>query len=88
MKTKTELHVLDAAADAWLPESIEVRIEDDFAPEFAQVKGVIRKTPAAVVLERDRRLFANELPFWDDRPEGMSPEQFAGRKPAEGQYSI
>jgi len=85
METKTELHEVDAAADAWLPETVDVRIEDDFAPEFARVKGAIRKTPAAVVLERDRRLFANYLPFWDDLPDGMSPPD---SKPGEGQYSI
>lgn len=71
MKTKLELPELDAAAEAWLPETVDVRIEDDFAPAIARVKGAIRKTPSAVVLEQDRRNGANYLPFWDDLPDGM-----------------
>ena len=72
MKTKLELPDLDAAAEAWLPETVDVRIEDDFAPAIARVKGTIRKTPSAVVLAQDRRNGANYLPFWDDLPNGMS----------------
>lgn len=89
MKTKTELLEVDAAAEAWLPETVDVKIEDDFAPDISRVKGAIRKTPAAVVLEQDRKLFANHLPFWDELPDGMdSLEETAGAKSAAGQYSI
>lgn len=89
MKTKFELPEVDSAAEAWLPETVVVKLEDDFAPAFAQVKGSIRKTPAAVVLERDRKSFANYLPFWDDTPEGVSNPQNPSRgEPGDCQYTI
>jgi hypothetical protein len=76
MNAKMELHEVDSAAEAWLPETVEVKPEDDFAPAIARVKGTIRKTPSAVVLEQDRRSLANYLPFWDDIPEDMVRAQF------------
>ena len=89
MKTKFEMPEVDSAAEAWLPETVEVKVEDDFAPEFARVKGTIRKTPAAVVLERDRKAFANYLPFWDDTPEDVIRKNELSRgEPGDCQYSI
>lgn len=89
MKTRSDLHEVDSAADAWLPETVEVKPEDDFAPAFARVKGVVRKTPATIVLEQDRRALANYLPFWDDIPEDIIRKQQQARgEPGDCQYSI
>ncbi len=89
MSTKTDLHEVDSAADAWLPETVVVKPEDDFAPAFARVKGVVRKTPATIVLEQDRRALANYLPFWDDTPDDIKRKQELSRgEPGDCQYTI
>ncbi len=88
MKTRFQVHEAGSDADAWLPETVEVSPEDDYVPAIARVKGTVRKTPAAIILEQDRRALANHLPFWDDTPEDLARRESSWGQPGDCQYSI